>query len=147
MAIRFYFNLPYLYCKELKARCHWLVTEILLTWKAKIRRSMVQGQPRQMVFEIPHLQNNQNKIYWRCGSISRAPALQVQSLENFLLPAKGNPNLMIQKSSILGQLRGRKKNLNAPKLLLGWLLPFLFRSILRINSQTLASPTGDQKAR
>jgi hypothetical protein len=28
-----------------------------------------------------HLQNNQSKIDWRCGSTGRAPALQVQSPE------------------------------------------------------------------
>jgi hypothetical protein len=40
-------------------------------------RSQVQGQPTQIVCETPpHLQNNQSKMDWRCGSSNRAPALR-----------------------------------------------------------------------
>jgi hypothetical protein len=40
-------------------------------------------------FKRSHLQNNQSKMHWRCGSRSRAPALQAQSLEfKTLVPLK-----------------------------------------------------------
>jgi hypothetical protein len=47
--------------------CQWLIPVILVTWDAKTRRIAVQGQPGQIVFETPHLQNNQSKMDWRCG--------------------------------------------------------------------------------
>jgi hypothetical protein len=31
----------------------WLMPVILVTWEVDIRRIMVQGQPRQIVLEIP----------------------------------------------------------------------------------------------
>jgi hypothetical protein len=34
---------------------------ILVTWEAEIGRIVVEGQPGQIVHEMPHLQNNQNK--------------------------------------------------------------------------------------
>jgi hypothetical protein len=47
------------------------------TWEAEIGRIQAQGQPRQIVPETPHLQNNHSKMDWRCGSRGRVPALQV----------------------------------------------------------------------
>jgi hypothetical protein len=41
---------------------HVCLTPIILaTWEVEIRRTEVQGQPRQIVHE-PHLQNNQGKM-------------------------------------------------------------------------------------
>jgi hypothetical protein len=55
---------------------------ILATWEDEIRRIVVQGQLGQIVHETPpHLQNNQSKMDWRCGSSSRVPALPAQSPE------------------------------------------------------------------
>jgi hypothetical protein len=53
---------------------------ILAAWEAGIRRMAVPGQQGQIVYEA-HFQNNQSKMDWRCGSRSRALALQVQSPE------------------------------------------------------------------
>jgi hypothetical protein len=47
---------------------------ILATWEAEIGKTMVQGQPRKIIWETPHLQNNQSKMDWRCGSNGRASA-------------------------------------------------------------------------
>jgi hypothetical protein len=47
-------------------------------WAGRIE---VWGQLRQIILETPHLQNNQSKMDWRCGSSSRVPALQVWSPE------------------------------------------------------------------
>jgi hypothetical protein len=35
------------------ARCRWLTPAVLVIWEAEIRRIEVQGQPRQIVLEIP----------------------------------------------------------------------------------------------
>jgi hypothetical protein len=51
----------------------------LPTWEVEIGRITVQGQPWQTV--RPHLQNNHNKMDWRCGSSSRVAALQAKSPE------------------------------------------------------------------
>jgi hypothetical protein len=39
-----------------------------------------QASPGEQ-FSRPLFQNNQSKMYWRCGSSSREPALQAQSPE------------------------------------------------------------------
>jgi hypothetical protein len=66
----------------------WLMPVTLATWEAEIRKIVVSGQPRQIVRETPilkkkkrererlHLQNYQSKMAWRCGTSSKAPALQ-----------------------------------------------------------------------
>jgi hypothetical protein len=54
------------------ARSQWFTPVIL----AEVGMITVCGQPQQIVHEIPHLQNIQSKIDWRCGSSCRAPALQ-----------------------------------------------------------------------
>jgi hypothetical protein len=54
---------------------------VLVTWEVEIRKMMVRDQPRLMVHEIPHLQNNQSKINWTCDSSSRAPVLPSRSPE------------------------------------------------------------------
>jgi hypothetical protein len=33
--------------------CQWFISIILATWKAEIRKITVQGQPKQIVWEIP----------------------------------------------------------------------------------------------
>jgi hypothetical protein len=38
---------------------------------------MVQGQLGKIAHKTPHLQNNQSKMDWSCGSGGRAPALKV----------------------------------------------------------------------
>jgi hypothetical protein len=52
---------------------------ILAIWEAESRRITVRGQRRFM--RPPHLQNDQSKVDWRCGSSGRTPALQVWSPE------------------------------------------------------------------
>jgi hypothetical protein len=47
---------------KLEAGCWWLIAVILATWEVEIGRIAVQGQPRQIVCETPHLQNNQSKM-------------------------------------------------------------------------------------
>jgi hypothetical protein len=64
----------------LSARYQWLTPIILATWEAGIRRIEIWGQPRK-IFMILHLQTNQSKMDWKCGSSSRAPALQIWSPE------------------------------------------------------------------
>jgi hypothetical protein len=39
-------------------RHRWLMLIILATWEAEIGRILVHSQPRQIVCETPHLQNN-----------------------------------------------------------------------------------------
>jgi hypothetical protein len=41
--------------KTIPSQVQWLILVILATWKAKIRRTMVQGQPRQKVNKTPCL--------------------------------------------------------------------------------------------
>jgi hypothetical protein len=48
-----------------------------LLGRAEIRRIKVQGQFRQI--SSLHLQNNQSKTDWRCGSHCRGSALKAQS--------------------------------------------------------------------
>jgi hypothetical protein len=51
---------------------HWcLMPVILANWEAEIRRIMVWGQRRQIVWETAHLQNNQSKMCCRWGSSGR----------------------------------------------------------------------------
>jgi hypothetical protein len=57
------------YKNNIQAGLWWLMPVILAIWKADIRRIVVQGQPGQIV-RFP-LQNNQNKMYWRCDSSDR----------------------------------------------------------------------------
>jgi hypothetical protein len=64
---------------ELRARHWWFTPVILVTWEAEMGRIAVRGQSMQIVCETPHLQNNQSKIVWRCGSGCRPPVLQVWS--------------------------------------------------------------------
>jgi hypothetical protein len=52
---------------------------ILATWEDEICRIAVQGQPKQIIHETPHLQINQSQIYWRCASSGKVPALQAWS--------------------------------------------------------------------
>jgi hypothetical protein len=47
------------------------------TWEAQIGRIVTEGQQ----CERPHLQNNQNKMDWRCGSSKRVADLQAHSRE------------------------------------------------------------------
>jgi hypothetical protein len=55
--------------------------EILATWEAEIGRIEVQGQPRQIVSEIPISKITRAKMGWRFGLSHRGAALQVQSPE------------------------------------------------------------------
>jgi hypothetical protein len=48
-----------------------------MPWETEIGRMGVQGQPKQIVY-VTHLQNNHSKMDWKCGSSSKAPALQMQ---------------------------------------------------------------------
>jgi hypothetical protein len=57
-----------------EAGCWWLTSIIPATWKAEIRRIKVQSQLGKTVLKTPHLQNNESKMYWRCGLSSRVPA-------------------------------------------------------------------------
>jgi hypothetical protein len=68
--------------KKKKKTCRVLVahTVILATWQAQIQRITIWGQ-RGKLFGDSHLQNNQSKMGWRCGSSSRAPALRAWSPE------------------------------------------------------------------
>jgi hypothetical protein len=63
------FKSQYLKKKKLKL--------VLASWDTEIRRIKVGGQSGQIVLD-PHLQNNQSKMDWRCGSSGRTPALQAQ---------------------------------------------------------------------
>jgi hypothetical protein len=66
--------------KETKVRSQCLTSIILPTWEAEIGRIVVGGQPGQIVCENPSpKQPDQNGV--RCGSSSRASALQMQSPE------------------------------------------------------------------
>jgi hypothetical protein len=68
---------------------------ILATWQAEdygSRPALANS------LQDSHLQNNQSKIIWRCGSSSRAPALQVQS-------TKVNPNPIKKKKKTLQMSR------------------------------------------
>jgi hypothetical protein len=51
------------------------------TWEAEIRRIKVGDSLGEIVHKTPSPKNNQNKMNCRCGSSSRAPALQEQSSE------------------------------------------------------------------
>jgi hypothetical protein len=55
----------------LVAGCQWLMPVTLATWEAEIRRIVAWCQPRQIVQETPHLQNNQSKMDWKHDSNSR----------------------------------------------------------------------------
>jgi hypothetical protein len=68
-------------------RVLWLMPVILAIWKTEIRRIAIQVQPRKIILKTPHLQINQSKIDWRCGSSGRVhgPELKPQSHQkNFL---------------------------------------------------------------
>jgi hypothetical protein len=41
--------------RTMRAGCWWLTPIILATWKAEIGRTVVSGQPRQVVCETPSL--------------------------------------------------------------------------------------------
>jgi hypothetical protein len=71
----------------------WLTPVLLATWGAEIAKTAVQGQPGQIVHK-PHLQNNQSKMDWRCGSRTKTPALQVQSSE--LKPQSNQKKNLVQ---------------------------------------------------
>jgi hypothetical protein len=63
------------------ARCWWLLPVIIATWETEMYRTLVQGQPRQIVLKAPISKNNQSKVNWRCGLSHRVPVLQVQGPE------------------------------------------------------------------
>jgi hypothetical protein len=52
--------------------CWWLTPVILVTWEAEIRRIMVWGQSVNSSRDPPHLQNNHNKMDWKCGSSDKS---------------------------------------------------------------------------
>jgi hypothetical protein len=52
----------------------WLRPVILTAWEAEIGRISAQGHIRQTVSKT-HLQNDQSKMNWRCGSSGRMSAL------------------------------------------------------------------------
>jgi hypothetical protein len=58
-----------------KARHQWLTSVVRATREAKIRIT-VGDQPR-LGFTRLHLQNNQSKMDWECGSNNRESALQI----------------------------------------------------------------------
>jgi hypothetical protein len=62
------------------ARHQWLTPVILATSRLTLGGWRFEASPGKQFYR-PHLQNNQSKMDWGCGSSSRAPALQVQSLE------------------------------------------------------------------
>jgi hypothetical protein len=55
----------------------WLTPVILATWEAENGRGSWFKASLGKQFARPHLQNNQSKMDWRCGSSGKAPALQV----------------------------------------------------------------------
>jgi hypothetical protein len=51
------------FCKMKRLVGHQrLMLVILATWQGEIKAIMVQGQPKQVLGENPHLQNNQRKM-------------------------------------------------------------------------------------
>jgi hypothetical protein len=58
----------------------WLTPIILGTWETEIRKIDGWGLPGKSSWD-PISKNNQNKMEWRCGSNSRAPALKAWSYE------------------------------------------------------------------
>jgi hypothetical protein len=58
---------------------HWLTPVIYVLGRLRSRESWFEASLGKY-FSRPHLQNNQSKMDWSCGS-SKAPALQVQSPE------------------------------------------------------------------
>jgi hypothetical protein len=93
------------FSKKFSKRSQVLVTHayILVAWETEIWMITVQGQPQKIVCEMPptHLQNNQTKTDWRCGSSSRAPALQVQSLE--FKPQSPLPHIQRWATGFIGE--------------------------------------------
>jgi hypothetical protein len=62
--------------KGITIKTNWssraLTTVILATLEAKIRRTMVQGLSRQIVFETPISKANTVKMDWMCGSSDKS---------------------------------------------------------------------------
>jgi hypothetical protein len=52
-----------------------------LLGKLRLGDSWFKASPSKQFMRPPHLQSNQSKIDWMCGSSSTAPSLQVQSPE------------------------------------------------------------------
>jgi hypothetical protein len=50
----------------MQAECCWLIPVILATWEVDIGRIAVQGQPRQIILEIPHFQTL-TRVNWTGG--------------------------------------------------------------------------------
>jgi hypothetical protein len=70
--------------KMIAAGCWWLRPA---TWEPGSGRSKLEASLDKQ-FMRTHLQNNQNKMDWSCGSSSREPAPQARCLEFKLQPTK-----------------------------------------------------------
>jgi hypothetical protein len=46
----------------------WLMSAILISWEAEIRRITVRGQPRQKVLKTPHLKQWLDAVVCTCNS-------------------------------------------------------------------------------